>query len=75
MSEFTKYLPIQNPGGFFEIYERCPSIDTEQTLGYQKVSFNNGNTLRLFKSEESTKKTINELLGVTNGAENSNDNV
>ncbi len=60
MSEL--YRAIENAGGVWEIYRRKPEGDTKTTLHYEKVTFNDGATLRLFKTEDAAQKAINELM-------------
>lgn len=59
-SEHPQYIPIQNIGGIWEIYERNPSHDTVETVGYKKYLFN-GTALRLYKTEEAANAAIDGL--------------
>lgn len=70
-SEHPQYIPIENLGGMWEIYERHPSHDTVETVGYKKYLFN-GAALRLYKTEEAALKAIggiNTNESTTNNSE------
>ncbi len=56
------YRAIENYGGMWEIYKHKPEGDTKTTWHYEKVIFDGGATLRLFKTEEFAQKAIKELM-------------
>lgn len=58
----SEYILYETSAEWWEIYRRAPSLDTDKTIGFEKVQFGGEIVAKLFRTKEKAAEYVREHL-------------